>query len=245
MLTREQVLDELQDLSTVEHALCVEYLFLQCALGGGVELPPDADPIRRQVEAAAEQAFSLADREMRLLGKINRALVTAGRGPSLDRATAVGGTGSPVAIAPLTAVQLEGFLDREHAIAAAVDARYALLPTTLEPLEDPSAEDPLSLIEFIVKDGSAHAAAFADLQTALADLEPHQYLIAHRDVPADDVELGLREVADEWYGFVLFTLEVGFAQGFGTSPAVSAMIRLGRFLPQLVERGLLPAFTLP
>jgi hypothetical protein len=29
---REELLDELDHLATVEHALCVEYLFLDCAL---------------------------------------------------------------------------------------------------------------------------------------------------------------------------------------------------------------------
>jgi hypothetical protein len=38
-LTREQVLDELDFLATVEHALIVEFLSVQCALGH--DLPAD------------------------------------------------------------------------------------------------------------------------------------------------------------------------------------------------------------
>jgi len=248
-LTREQVLDELEDLSAVEHALCVEYLFLWCALGDGVALPREPSEVELDVAAAAEKAFGLADREMRLLAKVNRALVAAGRGPNLRRATSVRSASAgapPVALAPLKAAQLDGFQDRERAVAVAVDERYARLPTTLEPPADPDAEDPLAEIELIVQDGSGHAAAFAGLQAALTNLAPEHYLRARSDEPANDLQRDLRAIADAYYRTVLVTLHAGMAHPeIGIFPSISAMGVLGDFLPRLVELGLLPAFTLP
>ncbi|MEA2189887.1 MAG: hypothetical protein QOI73_8 [Solirubrobacteraceae bacterium] len=248
-LTREQVLDELHELAAVEHALCVEYLFLWCALGDGLTPSREPTDVERDVAVAAAKAFELADREMRLLAKVNRALVAAARGPNLRRATrfrnATPGA-AEVVLAPLTAAQLDGFEDREHAIAAAVDARYALLPTTLEPPPDPDVEDPLSLIAVIVEDGTGHAAAFAELRAALAQLEPAQFLRARSDQPADELQRDLRAIADAYYEVVLVALRAGLAHAeIGISPSVSAMQVLGDFLPRLVELGLLPAFTLP
>lgn len=248
-LNREQVLDELHELSAVEHALCVEYLLLWCALGDGVAASREPTELEQKVAAAAEKAFGLADREMRLLGKVNRALVAAGRGANLRRATgfrSASADAPAIVLAPLTAAQLDGFQDREHAIAVAVDARYALLPTAFGPPPDPDVEDPLSGIDVIVEEGTGHAAAFAGLRTALTGLSAAQYLRARSDVPADALQRDLRALADAYYRTVLVALDAGLAHAeIGISPSVSAMQVLGDFLPRLVELGLLPAFTLP
>jgi len=231
MLTREQVLDELEDLSTVEHALCVEYLFLECALG-----------------VAADRAFACADPVMRQLRRVNRALVAAGRGPRLGRATQVRrANGPPLQIAPLKAAQLDGFLEREQAIAVAVDERYAGLPTSFDPADPAPAEDPLAELAAIADGGKNHAAAFSELRTALDGLTPEQYLRARRDEPADDLERGLRAIADAYYALILVQLETGMKheETLGIFPSVDTMRALGNFHPALFERGLLPAFTLP
>ncbi len=92
----EELLDELDHLATVEHALCVEYLFLDCAL-------VDRGP-----------GFNLALSAMFQLRRVNDAQVTAGRGGNMTRAAQVRGT-PPVTFAPLVASQLVGMLDRESA----------------------------------------------------------------------------------------------------------------------------------
>ena len=66
-LTREQVLDELDYLATVEHALCVEYLFAHYSVAAPMQLPADADAATRRVHAAAFEVFSVAVDEMRHL----------------------------------------------------------------------------------------------------------------------------------------------------------------------------------
>lgn len=247
MASREEILDELDHLGTVEHALCAEYLFLHCALGGDAlaRNPTDVDVA---VQAAAATAFSLADREMRLLRRVNFALSTGGRRPNIRRATQVRREAQPpLALAPLTAAQLTGFLDREHAVAVAVDARYARLPTPSDPPAGGGFDEVLlDAIGSVAEAGAKHAQSLGELRLALAELSPEQYLRAKRDTPADDFERGLRQIADDHYRLVLSTLDTGLAhEEFGISPAVSAMGNMGEAHARLVARGLLPALTLP
>jgi len=132
MLTREQVLDELGDLAAVAHALCVEYLFMECALGHGAGSA--AGPPPPQAAEAAAAAHSLAVGQMRRLRAINHLLTLAGRDAELGRAAELRlpAPAAAIAFAPLTAAQLDGMLDREYAMATAVDARYTALRDGVE-----------------------------------------------------------------------------------------------------------------
>jgi hypothetical protein len=158
-LTREQALDELDVLATVEHALVVEYLSVSYALMP----PPNATAPAPAASAAAGAARGLAEREMRHLHQVNGALTRAGRAVQVGRASSIGrGTGE-IALGPPTAVQLEHLREREHAIASAVDARYARICDAL------AAEDPL----FFCPD---HVEPLADLQSHLGRREPSEFL---------------------------------------------------------------------
>jgi hypothetical protein len=247
MLTREEVLDELATLSTVEHALCVEYLFVACVLGHGRESAADDDAVDTQIADAASHALNgLAMGEMQLLRSVNETLVRAGRRPSLGRATSVSGDPAAISFPPFTAAGLDGRLERGYAIAGAVDARYARLPSTLEAVVDPATgEDPLADLGTIVGNGSGHAAEFAGLQKMLAGLTEAQYLRVRRDQPADDLERALRHDADDHYQRILASLRAAFAELSGVGEALGIMFGLGELHIQLVNRGLLPAFTLP
>lgn len=248
MASREEILDELDHLSTVEHALCAEYLFLHCALGDDLPLPENATEVERRVGMAAVTAFSLAEDAMRLLRRVCSALTAGGRRPNIRRAGHVRREAQPpLALAPLTAAQLTGFLERERAVALAVDARYARLPTPADPPAAGETDEVLlGEIASLAVDGVQHAASFDELRATLDGLSPEQYLRATRDAPADDFERGLRQIADDHYRLVLSTLDTGLAhEGFGLSPAVSAMMRMGESHTPLVARGLLPALTLP
>lgn len=247
MLTREAVLDELAILSTVEHALCVEYLFVACVLGHGLESAAADDAVDAQIAGAAGHALNgLAIREMQHLRSVNETLVRAGRRPSLGRATSVAGDPAAISFPPLTAAGLDGLLERGHASAAAVDARYARLPSRLEALVDrATGEDPLADLGTLVGDGSGHAAEFATLQEMLAGLTEAQYLRVRRDRPADDLERELRDDADDHYQRILASLQAAFAELSGVGEAVGVMFALGEVHIRLVNRGLLPALTLP
>ena len=140
-LTREQVLEELRFLTTVEHAVIVEDLSLYCALGH--DLPADdGGATTQQGSAARDQGFALAQVAMFRYKALQLALVEAGGDPELGRATSVSSDSVPeTPLVPPDAAQLERFLARAQAIATAVEERYAkLLPAVTS---DPVFEDPL------------------------------------------------------------------------------------------------------
>jgi len=183
---------------------------------------------------------------MQHLRAVNETLVRAGRRPRLARATGVASDPVAISFAPFTAAQLDGLLEREHAIAAAVDSRYARLPRTLDALVDPATgEDPLADIGTLVGMGCGHAAAFAALQKMLAGLTEAQYLRVRRDQPVDELERDLRDDADDHYQRILASLQTAFAELSGVGEAVGIMFELGALHIRLVHRGLLPAFALP
>ena len=102
----------------------------------------------------------------------------------------------------------------------------------------------------IVDDGPTHAAAFATLRDSLGDLAPADFLRATRREAADAFERRLLDISDRSYGLILVALQERFAQpdsfiaGTFRGLAVSAMEGLDEINCVLVQRGLLPPFTL-
>jgi hypothetical protein len=134
-LTREQVLDELEFLAQVEHALVVECLSVCYAFGHDLGAD-EGGPTTKQGGDAAGAAFSLArNTEMFHLGDLNIALIHANRPPQLDRAASIpSGPGPDISLGPPDLAQLQQLVAREQAIATAVDARYArLAPAVTRP----------------------------------------------------------------------------------------------------------------
>jgi len=250
-LTREQVLDDLEFLATCEHALIVEYLSVCCALGH--DLPADeggawTEPARE----AADAASILAQGEMFHLKGINRGLIEAGRSAQLGRAATISTeTVAQITLEPPSAAQLRHLLEREAAIAAAVDERYTRLAPAVT--SDPVFEGVLldALRSIIIDSGPTHAAALTALHDSLRHLEPGDFLRATRREAADTFEQRLLDVSDRNYRLVLSALQEQFAQsdffvaGTFRGFAVSAMDGLDEINRVLVQRGLLPPFTLP
>src|SRR6266508_3786727 len=250
LLSREQVLDELEFLATVEHALVVEYLSVRCALGHDLETAEGGATIKEGREAAGA-AFVLAQSEMFHLKGVNRGLVDAGRSPQFGRAATIASDSTAeIALGPPTSAQLERLLEREHAIASAVDERYAHLrpAVTADPVFDGDLLDELRAV--IVDDGPTHAAAVAILRDSLGHLAPTAFLRATRREPRDAFERRLIDVSDGSYGLTVAALQEQFAQqdlfvaGTFRGLAVSAMEGLDEINRVLVQRGLLPPFTL-
>ena len=244
-LTRDQVLDELEFLVTVEHALVVEYLSVRCALGHDLDAG-EGGATTKQARAAADAASLLAQGEMFHLRGINLALVEAGRSAQLGRADSISSDSSPAtALGPPSLAQLQGLLAREQAIAAAVDERYTKLSpaVTSAPVFDGALLTQLR--SGIVDHGPTHVAALASLGESLGTLPPAGYLRATRRDAADDFEQRLLEISDGNYALTLAALGEQFGRQAGFSPlAVSAMTVLDNVSRVLVQRGLLPPFTL-
>lgn len=248
--TREQVLDELDLLATVEHALVVEYLWVHCLLGH--DLPaPEHTVVDPRAGVAAQAAFDCSMQSMRRLRRINGSLVLATRPPQLDRATALDSTGgSDVEFGPLPPHQLGHLPDREASIAGAIDARFHRLRSALTLADPPLKGDLLASVEFTVETGTDHAEALHDFHANLADLPPDRYLRVTRQEPDSSAERSLRDLADRCYGLIIAALRAEFAHGddFGGSVlqhAISVMDRLNELHRLLAARGLLPAFTPP
>jgi hypothetical protein len=107
----DQVLDELEFLASAEHALITEYLTVGYALS--IDLP-DASGV----------AANLAQSQMFRLNDVCRALVAAGRSPTLDRAASITVGAADIPFSPAGPDAYADLLDRESAIARAVDDRY-------------------------------------------------------------------------------------------------------------------------
>lgn len=213
-----ELLDELDHLATVEHALCVQYLFLDCAL----------------VEPGS--GGNLALTAMFQIRQVNDVLVTAGLAGNLARAEAVRGT-PPVPFPPLTVGGLD--LDQQGAIAVAVDRRYATARALLD--SDPDVKADLrDRIAAVLDAGSGRAAAFESFRESL----PANYLRPVRE-PADDVETTLQSIGLREYSLIVQLLQEHFAGPTGLTLlalARDAMRTLQEIFFLLTERDLLPRF---
>jgi hypothetical protein len=250
-LTREQVLEELRFLTTVEHALIVEDLSLYCALGH--DLPADdGGATIRQGSAARDQGFLLAEGAMFRYKALQLALVEAGGAPELARATSISSDSvAETPLGPPSPAQLERFLERAEVIASAIEERYAKLQPAVT--SDPVFEGPLleHLRAIFVEDAPTHTAALENLRTLLPDGVPAGLLRATRRQAKDAFEQRILDASDRIYHLVLSTLREQFEHSdffisrsfrFLAEKEMTSMDDITRLL---VQRGLLPAFTLP
>src|SRR3954465_15880292 len=105
-LSKEQGLDELDRLATLEHALMIEYLSIYYAL-----MPPkDAIGPGAASGPASEAALALARTEMRHLHLANRTLTQAGRPAQVGRGPSIDLAGTP------TLIGLPGAAELEHLV---------------------------------------------------------------------------------------------------------------------------------
>ena len=254
-MTREQVLNELNYLATVEHALCVEYLFAHYSLDAPMGLPEGADPLTRRVHTAAFEVFSIAVDEMRHLRWVNEALTLLGRPPNLGRARRIHRQlDREFALQPLTPSQLDWFIEVERpsqAIATGVDGMYVRLLTTIERHPDLFAESErlVHLLKLIIDEGEDHFRRFTSIKEHLAGLTPEQYL-RPLDQPADELTRGLIQLSNQNYDVLLGALSATFTLGDRAGGALleqsrRAMFNLHETNHVLAARGVAPPFTLP
>jgi len=248
-LTREQVLAELEQLAAIEHALIVEYLSVSCALGHDLE-PADGGPTEPAGRDGATAAFALAQIEMFHLAAIVRALVGVGRPVPLARASTMSAGRVQIDLGPPDSDQLTQLVERGGAVASAVDDRYGkLLPAVST---DPLFEgDQLDDLRSVIDAGTTHHDGFVGLQDPLPNPLPPDLLRATRRQAADSFEQRLLDISDRTYASVLAALEERFTQedlfvaGGFRSLAIAAMDTMNDVHRALVQRGLLPPFTLP
>lgn len=251
-LTRDQVLDELEFLATVEHALIVECLSVCYALGYDLDAA-EGGATTDQGRDTAQAASVLAQSEMFHLKNVNSGLIAAGRSAQLGRAPSISSDSVPaIPLDPPSLAQLQQLITRERAIGSAVDERYAkLVPAvTSDPVFDGDVLTELQSV--IVDQGQKHAAAFTAMTDSLSGLTPDDYLRATRRDGTDAFEGRLLDVSDGNYSLVVRALNYQFGQSADAfTPALfmdlaeSAMEALDNINRLLVQRGLLPPFTSP
>jgi hypothetical protein len=260
-LSRDQVLDELEFLAAVEHALLVEQLSLGYAFGH--DLPPEDGGATTDLgrEAAAKFAMIAGTGAISRLRAINLGLAEAGRKPDLSRATAVSSPSvAEIALGPPTLAEPERLVGRQQAIAAAIEERFAALRPAVT--SDPLFEGRLlqHLREVILQDGPNHSALLALVLEVLEDPVPAELLRATRREPADAFEDRLLKASDGAYRTFLLALLTRFTSIFDTHGAlIPNAFFIGRDLQALaerfldtlddinrllVQRGLLPPFSL-
>ncbi|MEO3870916.1 ferritin-like domain-containing protein [Nonomuraea sp. B12E4] len=255
-LTPEQVADELAYLATVEHALCVQYLFAHYSLDAPMRLPAGADSRTRRVYAAAQEIFGIAIDEMRHLRWANEALGVLGRAPVLGRAETIHRQlRTPFSLQPLTPRQLDWFIEVERpsqASGGGIDGMYVRLHAALtgDPDAFPEADRLAHLIKLIIDEGADHFRRFTAVKTHLAGLSEAEYLRRLDHKPAPGLDTSLLDLADQNYALLLDALRATFALGDAAGGLLieqsrRAMFNLHETHHALSARGVAPRFTLP
>jgi hypothetical protein len=260
-LSRDQVLDELEFLAAVEHAVLIEQLSLGYAFGH--DLPPEDGGATTDQgrEAAAKFAMIAGSGAMPRLRAINLGLAEAGRTPDLRRASAVSSPSvAEIALGSPSLAEPQRLLGRQQAIAAAIEERFAALRPAVT--SDPLFEGRLlqHLGEVILQDGPNHSALLALVGEVLADPVPAELLRATRREPADAFEDRLLQASDRAYRTFLLALLARFSHVFDEHGAtIPNAFFIGRDFQALaervldtlddinrllVQRGLLPPFRL-
>lgn len=253
LMVRQEVIDELRYLATVEHALCVQYLYAHYSLAAPMILSEtETNAQTRRIFAAANEIFRIAVDEMRHLRWVNEALALLGESPSLDRAERIGRVfNRPFELTPLTPEQLQWFIDVEQpsqAINESIDGMYVQLHTSidLQPKEFPERERLVHLIKLIIDEGEDHYERFLSIQRHLTGIAPEQYLRPLDDAPTQ----GLQDLSDQHYAVLLRSLQVTFsigdrAGGLQLEHSRRAMYNLHETNHFMATKGLRARFTLP
>jgi hypothetical protein len=174
---------------------------------------------------------------MTLFKRISFALVDAGRDAQLERAVSISSPSHPtISLDPPTKAQLEHLLNREEAIAAAVDERYKRLDAAVGPDDG---------LRSVIEEGQTHASNLGPSLHVLGDPLAPGVLRATRREASDSFEQRLLDISDRIYHLIVAMLRDRFVpDSFGSlSQAVSAMFALDDANRALVQRGLLPPFT--
>jgi hypothetical protein len=257
LMSRQEVIDELRYLVTVEHALCVEYLYAHYSIKAPSRLPNvGADDQTRHLFAAANEIFMIAVDEMRHLRWVNEALDLLGQTPSLGRAKLIGRTfRRRFSLRPLTPKQLQWFIDVEkpsQEIGGRIDGMYVVLHTSIDRQSElfPERDRLVHLIKLIIDEGGDHYERFISVQKHLAGMQPDDYLRTLEDAPPGFNLEKLQDLSDQNYAVLLGTLQVSFslgdrAGGILLEQARRAMFNLHETNHHLASNGVRSRFTLP
>jgi hypothetical protein len=244
-LTIDQLLDELDLLATVEHAMIIDYLVSACVLGHGLE-QVGATAMSSQAQQAASAYQNLAQSEMFHLKGTSAGLVAAGRDLTMGRASSI--TSSMGDETPLSRPDAESpaaMLRRHQLAAEALDSRYDALRGALGALE---ASPEVARLQSSLPDLGTHRVALSN--AGLPEPPPDDLMPVTWRTDPDEVEQRLLTASNTLYGVVVRSL-IGqlTSSDFIAVPAFrqiaqDSMEVLDSMNTGLVQRGLLPPFGL-
>jgi hypothetical protein len=252
MAPSDRVLDELTELAAVEHAVIAEYLQIAYVLGHGLP-DPAPGPAGPAIADAAQKILSMAQFvEMKHLKLVNEFLVASGRPAQLGQAVGIDhglGSGAMTVFGPLREDDLLVLVERETALAKAVDARYARLRPEVDPQDPGLGLGPT--LELALDRCGHHAEDMAEFTGMLAALNSADYLRVRRQTPSGALEQALHRAGQSHYGLILALLSASLnhpdddLSSSLLSQAITAMDSMDLFNAQLVGRGLLPKLSSP
>lgn len=253
---RERVTRELAYLATVEHALCVEYLYAHYSVKASLKPPVEADAAALARSAAAHEVFQVAIDEMHHLRWANEALGLLGAPPSVGRAAKLGRQlNQPFELKPLTPQQLDWFIEVEapsQSINQGLDGMYVRLHVSIAEQPDlfPEHERLVPLVKLIIDEGEKHFHRFSAVKAHLALMRVEDYLRTLAAPEPGSSSASLVTLSDQNYAILIGLLQESFALGDRASglmieQARRAMYNLHELNHLLASRGIAPAFTLP
>jgi hypothetical protein len=257
LMTRKQVIEELHYLATVEHALCIEYLYAHYSLNAPPRLPETgADEQTKRIFADANEVFTIAIDEMRHLRWVNEALNLLKQPPSLGRAEVIGRMlRQPFQLEPLTPEQLDWFIEVEkpsQAMGEGVDGMYVNLLTSIDKQPElfPERDRLMHLVKLIIDEGIDHWQRFLAVKKHLVGMEPNSYLRPLQDSQPKSKFASLQKLSNENYNVLLGALQVSFSLGDRAGGIVleqsrRAMFNMHETNHYLAGFGVRPKFTLP
>jgi hypothetical protein len=282
LLTRREVINRLKILATVEHALCVEYLYAYYSLKLSPRSVPHQEPwqeparparessIEARLFTAADEVLRVAIDEMRHFRWVNEMLIEFGEHWVLDRASIIGidfpgqkGFNQPFELKPLTARQLDWFIEVEkasphHDNPTTIDGMYTLILRSIEEgpefARNKERRDRLAqFVQMIIAEGNDHYHRFTRVKEALNGLSQSAYLrvtAAPKRAATGSPERMLQDTADASYAVLLHALDFVFQQdkkqrGDLLEAARRAMYNIDAACRRLSERNVGALFTPP
>jgi hypothetical protein len=234
---RDKVVDELKRLATVEHMLCVKFLYAYYSVNApkGVP-PPNADKKEVARSQVAGEVVKIAIDEMRHFRWVNEALVMLGEQPDFGRASTLRRLEPNVELAqPQVSLRLEGltpealqrFIDIERPTTTKdpheVSSLYTNILLSLQSgrgdFRNEKGEDVREqvgeLVKLIIDEGRDHFHRAEYAQKLLKDDNPQDYLryeSAPVPQPSNSEAGRLQRLGNHYYHSVLQILQLAFRE---------------------------------
>lgn len=243
------VIEKLKYLATIEHAVCIEYLYAYYTLD------------QTNVKPVSDEILKIAIDEMRHLRCVNDMLHILGEAPVIDRASNYGENfnSRPFSLDPLTREKLNWFIEVEKPsqsinVPGQIDGMYVKLHQAILDHRElfPQSEKLIELIKLIIDEGDGHFHRYEEMEAYLKPFFENQkeYLLKLNTEPLTELEKAYLKLSDFSYFLLLSGLQISFSIGDKSGGeflqfAIKAMHSMDDFNRKLAINGRFPLFTLP